>query len=393
MMYAVPAHWALLVVVLQGAADLGIASTAPIVQKHGKRYPFERHLPVRNLKKSKKVSSSKSESGNDQTISQLSWGDDSPSKRAKSAKISKSSKTTKSQKSEKRVSSKTQKSSKASTSSKTSKSSKSHDKATSQSVDDRSDFFTPAPTNGPPSPPPSTIRATTPTEEPTGAPTMVPQSTLSPSVSSRSEISSDDMEVCRCDESNACSDKPLQRGQDLRLCFLMTPTKSIDAIQSLYLDQEGLVYVDIIMAGLQVHEGASISCNDLRENCIFTIPMLDEFYNEDEPPDVMAKGSALISSLQVVVGASSSFERGTRQLNQLEVQFVETIKLEKTVADEVEDEVLAPPNNSSNRSLGYGIGASIFAVLGLGLGYLVFQRGRTPDTMAETVAETVAEKG
>ena len=32
MMYAVPAHWALLVVVLQGAADLGIASTAPIVQ-------------------------------------------------------------------------------------------------------------------------------------------------------------------------------------------------------------------------------------------------------------------------------------------------------------------------------------------------------------------------
>ena len=167
----------------------------------------------------------------------------------------------------------------------------------------------------------------------------------------------------------------------------MTPTKSIDAIQSLYLDQEGLVYVDIIMAGLQVHEGASISCNDLRENCIFTIPMLDEFYNEDEPPDVMAKGSALISSLQVVVGASSSFERGTRQLNQLEVQFVETITLEKTVANEVEDEVLGPPNNSSKRSLGYGIGASIFAVLGLGLGYLVFQRGRTPDTMAETVAE------
>jgi hypothetical protein len=165
------------------------------------------------------------------------------------------------------------------------------------------------------------------------------------------ELSNLDLGVCRCDEANICVDAALPRGADLRLCFSVSQMRSIEFIENLSLNQIGFITLDILLEGLRVHDEADLSCDGSRQSCVVSIPLGEELFVTETPPDILAKGNVVVRIQQ-----DSRILRRRRKLDQITVPFNETIKLEKSEfrssADKVGD---AKTSSITNVRMVYGI--------------------------------------
>lgn len=145
--------------------------------------------------------------------------------------------------------------------------------------------------------------------------------------------------------------------------------------------------VDIVLAGLQVDSEAVISCDVLRQNCFVTTRVIDEFYAQEGPRDVLATGTAVIGS-----ESSNSImreEETTRQLilEQVEVNFSETIQLEKSKDSDLPSGIVkSSGSGKSAKAIPIGAFVGTVAVVATGgLAYALFkgQNVASGGTMAE----------
>jgi hypothetical protein len=156
----------------------------------------------------------------------------------------------------------------------------------------------------------------------------------------------DAIEVCRCDEDNACIGGKLTQAMELlRLCFFASNEQTIALVNNLKLDQPSLYSADILVDDAEISDQVVRTCDNSRQTCDVVAPVDAEFFVSDVPPPLMAQGTVVVSPLR----NERRNLRGSRRVEQVIIAFNVVVELEKMTVKRSFEEMGIPINGDAER--------------------------------------------